>query len=124
MYIEESVLVGLTALAVKIADYIYNLIKSKIIETDAKKIETVDEKIAGLKIILDELSNVLSKTDDDGVHLVYFPRKFSSQQDLNIDLVKANTHHSEMIVKTLDKLVQSIDGMSRILDRLDYKTHR
>lgn len=124
MYIEESVLVGFTALAVKFVDYAYNLIKSKITESDSQKLDKVNEDLLELKNSLQDLSSILSKTDDDGVHLVYFPRRFASQQEENIGLIKTGAFHSEMIVKTLDKLVQSIDGMSRILDRLEYITNR
>lgn len=118
--IETGVIAGFTALALKAIEYVYAYAKEKLSkeETVDKQLKRTHSEILEIQNVLKEIVPVLSKTDVNGVNMIYFPRHFLSQQEISNERTRENL---DLIARGLDHLTLCIEGLSRIIDKLENK---
>lgn len=118
--IETGVIAGFTALALKVIEYVYAYAKEKLSkeETVDKQLKRTHSEILEIQNVLKEIVPVLSKTDVNGVNMIYFPRHFLSQQEISNERTRENL---DLIARGLDHLTLCIEGLSRIIDKLENK---
>jgi len=129
--IETSIIVGFTALALKLVEYLYSYAKEKLAkeETIDKKIKRLYDDLADIKSSLQEIEPIFSRVDESGTNLLYFPRRYLAQQDNmsehireNGELLRRHIREFEIASKTLDKLTSSLEGIAKVLDKLENRS--
>lgn len=119
MQADSAFLIAVTGIAVKGLEVIYELVKSKIVQEKPSK---TDEKIKEVHQTVNHLKEFLTRTDDSGNSLVYFPRRLVSQQDDSNELLIKLTYVSETTSKTLERLTGTLEGIVRVLSKLEERS--
>ena len=115
MYIETSVAIAITGIVVKGLDILYTFIKNKVSKDESEvKLEEILNKII-------KLEDIIHKTDNEGQHLLYFPRRLVHQMDNNSELLSRLSFSGEVVAKTLDRITTTLELTVRVLDRLENK---
>lgn len=110
MFIETTVAIAITGVAVKALDLLYTYVKSK---TGGK---TTEQR-------LEEIWAVLSAKDSENMNLIYFPRRIVAQHDEYNQLLRNLTHNSESVARTLDKLTTTLEVIVRVVDKIEDRTN-
>lgn len=119
MYIETAAIATIAGVIVKLADYIYDYIKKKLVKDEESKLR---EKVDNLVLRFTLIEDILSKTDGDGTYLVYTPRRLGAIIDEQNNLTRSLVHSSENISRAIEKLTSVTEGVIRILDRIEVRT--
>jgi hypothetical protein len=117
MQIDDATLItiasGVSAFLVKALDLFYNFVKNK--TSPNSKDNRLDDAI----LVTNQIFEIVSKFDQDGVPMVYIPRRFISQMEDNCEHLRTLIHNSNITPKAFDKIANTLENMTQVLIRLE-----
>lgn len=112
-----TLITGLTVILGKGAEFLYNYVKSK-------TAKSIDDRVNEINRIVEEINEIISKKDAEGMPLVYNPRKAVFHQEESTQLLRNLSHDSVTLFKTVEKLTTTLESMVIVLIKLEERSHK